>query len=412
MTNPGGITDLLTIALIGMIFILFMLICVYLFLSYMEKRKKDSIKNAYTKSDTSADSTKKTGITAQNYSKQSIIDFMEFNKIEDNMIMQKNGERFLMIVECQGVNYDLMSAEEKAGVEAGFLQFLNTLRFPVQIYTQTRTVNLESSISTYKDRVKQFEDKLNKMKFDYAEMEKSGNYTREQLDKYAFEITKQTNLYEYGKDVIYNTETMSLNKNVLNKQYYVIIPYYSADLGNSKFDKEEIRSYSFSELYTRAQSILRTLASCDVNGKIMSSNELVELLYMAYNRDEAEVYGLQKALKAGYDEMYSTAEDVLEKQMRLLDKQIEEKAIEKANEYIIEAKSEKQKQLEEKEENIEDVIDELAKILIAENRANIGEDVAEIATEKISSETKARKGGASDVKKETNTRARRTKATA
>jgi O-acetyl-ADP-ribose deacetylase (regulator of RNase III) len=60
---------------------------------------------------------------------------------------------------------------------------------------------------------------------------------------------------------------------------------------------------AFSELYTRAQSVVRTLGVCGVNGKVMTSNELVELLYMAYNRDEAEVYGLDKALKAGYDEL-------------------------------------------------------------------------------------------------------------
>lgn len=38
---------------------------------------------------------------------------MEFDKIEDNMIVQKNGKRYLMVVECQGINYDLMSRMEK-----------------------------------------------------------------------------------------------------------------------------------------------------------------------------------------------------------------------------------------------------------------------------------------------------------
>ena len=56
-----------------------------------------------------------------------------------------------MAIECQGVNYDLMSQIEKVSVEEGFQQFLNTLRHPIQIYIQTRTVNLENSISTYKE---------------------------------------------------------------------------------------------------------------------------------------------------------------------------------------------------------------------------------------------------------------------
>ena len=70
--------------------------------------------------------------------KQSIFNFMEFDTVRDNMIIQKNGARYLMVIECQGINYDLMSGVEKTSVEEGFVQFLNTLRHPVQIYIQTR----------------------------------------------------------------------------------------------------------------------------------------------------------------------------------------------------------------------------------------------------------------------------------
>ena len=44
----------------------------------------------------------------KDYIKQSIFDFMEFDTITDNMIVQKNGKRYLMILECQGINFDLM----------------------------------------------------------------------------------------------------------------------------------------------------------------------------------------------------------------------------------------------------------------------------------------------------------------
>lgn len=57
---------------------------------------------------------------------------------------------------------------------------------------------------------------------------------------------------------------MSLNKNVLNQKYYVVIPYYADELGENNFDKKEITSLAFSELYTRAQSIVRTLGVCGV----------------------------------------------------------------------------------------------------------------------------------------------------
>ena len=150
------------------------------------------------------------------------------------------------------------------------------------------------------------------------------------------------------KDIIYSTERMSLNKNVLNQKYYVVIPYYPEELGENNFDKQEITNMAFSELYTRAQSIIRTLGVCGVNGRVLNSNDLVDLLYVAYNRDDAEVYGVDKAIESGYDELYSTAPDVVDKKMRALNEQIERKAFDKANEKVIEAKSEKELAYEKK----------------------------------------------------------------
>ena len=117
-----------------------------------------------------------------------------------------------MVVECQGINYDLMSEIEKNSVEEGFIQFLNTIRYPIQIYIQTRTLNLESSIQKYKENVRQIEENFQKQEMRYKEMKSSNNYTKEQLDKTFYELTKQRNLMEYGKDIIYTTERMSLNK--------------------------------------------------------------------------------------------------------------------------------------------------------------------------------------------------------
>ena len=321
------------------------------------------------------------------YKIESVQNFMEFDTVIDNMISQKDGNRYIMVVECQGINYDLMSEMEKNAVEEGFIQFLNTLRHPVQIYTQTRTINLDGSIQTYREKVKEVEDNLEKQEMEYNRMVRSENYTKEQLDKVYFELTKQRNLYDYGKDIIYNTEKMSLNKNVLNKRYYVVVPYFVEELGETSYDKEEIRNLAFSELYTRAQSIIRTLSVCGINAKVLSSNELVELLYVAYNRDEAEVYGLDKALRAGYDELYSTAPDVVDKQIKELDRQIEEEALEKAKDKVAEARSDKQRALAEKRNNKRDLIDELAQLIIEQNTQFIGEDIAQDAIEKVKGES-------------------------
>lgn len=377
----------LTLILTAVIIVMVILIAILCMVYFMSKRKKKSPQEKIISQNSSTKELPK----AKTFGVESVFDFMEFDKVEDNMIIQKDGNKYIMIVECQGINYDLMSEVEKNAVEEGFIQFLNTIRHPIQIYTQTRTINLEGSIQTYKNKVKEIEDRLTKQEMHYKEMVASQRYSKEQLDKAYYELVKQRNLSEYGKDIIYTTERMSLNKNVLNKKYYIVVPYYPDDLGQNNFDKEEIKNLAFSELYTRSQSILRTLFVCGITGKILTSNELVDLLYVAYNRDESEAYGLDKALKAGYDELYSTAPDVLDKKMREIDRQIEKQAFDKANQKVYEAKSDKQKKLEQKQESMDDLIDQMAKLIIEQNSATIGKDVAQMAKEKIDVEKTLKK---------------------
>lgn len=395
--------NLLTMVLmIVLVIMVILLIALGIVFAYSKINKKEENENKPTSEQNKNSKTKK----FKDYRVGSVLNFMEFDTVVDNMISQKDGKRYIMVVECQGINYDLMSEAEKNGVEDGFVQFLNTLRHPIQIYTQTRTVNLDNSIQTYKEKIKEIEMALEKQEMQYKQMQRAETYTQEQLDKAYFELTKQKNLYEYGKDIIYSTEKMSLNKNVLNKKYYVVVPYYVEELGENDFDKQEQRNLAFSELYTRAQSIIRTLAVCGINAKVMDSNELVELLYVAYNRDEAEVYGLEKALKAGYDELYSTAPDVVDKQMKVLNEQIEQEALELATTKVNEARSEKQKALEEKKANKRDLIAELAQLIIEENTQIIGKDIAEEAISKIDTNEE---GGTEDVKeKAKRTRKRKT----
>jgi len=200
---------------------------------------------------------------------------------------------------------------------------------------------------------------------------------------------------------------MSLNKSILNKKYYIVIPYYMEENNGEKYDKEEIRSMAFSELYTKSQSIIRTLSSCSINGKILTSTELVDLLYVAYNRDESEVFGVDKAMKAGYEELYSTAPDIYEKKIKALDELIRNKAIDLANETIDKVKSKPQKIAEDKEDNLDELIKKMAAMVIEENRRYVGEDIAEEAIEEIE---KSEEGGISneEVKKKT-TRGRKKK---
>ena len=405
--------NMLTVLLGIMIGILCILCVVFLVLKIKSREHKE--KKAIKQQEENIKLKAKT-LTTQNYTKESIFKFMEFDKIDDNMILQKGGKRFLMVIECQGVNYDLMSGLEKNSVEQGFLQFLNTLRYPIQIYVQTRTVNLGSSINTYKERVDNISKEYAAKQMEYNQKIRSGQFTESDLNKEKYELIRQRNLYEYGVDIIRNTERMSLNKNILSKHYYIIIPYYPEEASNGEYQQDEITSLAFSELYTKSQSIISSLSVCGINSKILDSTELAELLYVAYNRDESEIFNLRKAFNAGYEDLYSTAPDVLDKRMKELDIKIEQDAIKKANEtvYDVMEENEKQRRVKQKEDELDRLIDQMAKALIEENKRSVGSDVAEAAIEKIDNDskkrTKEKEGGEEDGKKTKTTRRKSTRA--
>ena len=390
--SSDQLTNILTIILFIMLGILGILVIVYIALRIKEKNRKNK-KNINVQKDTSNKEADTTLKTSGEYTKKSIYSFMKFDAIQDNMIISNNGKKFIMVVECQGVNYDLMSGVEKASTEQGFLQFLNTLRYPIQIYVQTRTVNLGSSIMTYKDKLRQIENRLARRQMDFNSKVNSGQYTREELEKERMAVVRDRNLYEYGVDIINNTERMSLNKNILRKHYYVIFSTTPEEVNNPNFGKEEIRDLAFNELYTKCQSAIGSLAVCGVLGKILNSNELAELLYVAYNRDESEVYGMERALNARYDELYSTAQDVLDRKMQALDEKIEEEAVKKANEVLLHVaeESKKEKEVKRKEEELNDLISQMAKMIIDENEDFVGTEMADKAKGIIDEEDKERR---------------------
>lgn len=381
MLSNDQIASLLIVVVAVMVFIAFALVAVLIILKSKAKRRQEAERRG-------EEATKGKTKVQEMYNMQSIFKFMNFDKIEDNMIVQKKGKRFVMIIKCQGINYDLMSGVEKSSVEQGFIQYLNTLRYPIQIYVQTKTVDLTGSISTYKQKVRDLSNDLAQKEFEYNQKVRSGQYDKETLAKENFEVIKARNLYEYGMDIVNNTERMSLNRNILSKQYYVILSYYPEEASESVYSEDEVRNMAFSELYTRSQSTISLLSVCGINGKILDSIEIADLLYTAYNRDEAEVYDLKKAINAGYDNMYTTAPDVLDKRMRELDKQIELDAIEKANEavYKVKREQEKEREIRRKEQEYKQIVARMAAELLEENKNVLGNETVERAKEEVTKE--------------------------
>ena len=263
---------------------------------------------------------------------------LDFDEVRDDMIIRKNGQQYVMVVQCKGINYDLLSEAEKEAVERGFVEFLNTIRFPIQLYVQTRSLNLRKTIDAYREKVNVIAEEIKSLQKQKVEYERIGN--QKQVDMLNFEIRRNENVLEYGQDISNYIGRMSFNQNVLQQKTYVVVSYFKSELGNiSNYSKDEIINMVFTELYTRTETLIRSLGSAQVSGRILDSEELTELLYIAYNRDEEQIYQLDRALDAQYDALYSTSKDVLQKQRDRIDRQIDDMAVDLASDSLLKADS-------------------------------------------------------------------------
>ena len=380
----------LLISLILVVMVL--LIIIYFYLSRPKKEKPvESI--FYTDSQNPDDA--KNSKKIANYGRfqgvlneQSIMDFMEFDEIVDNMIVRKNKSQYVMILQCNGINYDLMSENEKNAVEAGFVQFLNTLRYPIQLYVQSRTLNLRDIVSEYRDRIKEVKDDIDGLKVKIIEAKNNNN--KPLLEKLEFEKRRKENVLAYGTDITEYVERLNSNKNILQQKTYLVVSYYTSELGEQikNYAKEEIDSICFSELYTRCQNLSSSLASSQVTSRILDSEELAELLYVAYNRDASETYGLERAIEAEYDSLYSTGKDVLLKKQEALDKEISLAAIDLATDSILKADKQKRKEDLEKQRERAEKIKSRAADLVDTYESQLNPRVYEIAKKNIDNSLK------------------------
>ena len=104
---------------------------------------------------------------------------------------------------------------------------------------------------------------------------------------------------------------------------------------------------------------------------------------------------------AGYDELYSTSQDVFEKKIKVLDEEIKDKAIDLANETIMKVKSRPQKIADDKQSKFEELVKKMAEVVINDNKEYLGQDVAESAIEEL--EKMVEEGGKEENEKEKRT---------
>ena len=356
------------IAIIGILSLLVVFIVIRMRLKEKQRIEENSSKIIGEKSNNQI---KKTNlITRDGKEIDSIYKFMEFDSITDNMIIRKNREQFIMVIECKGINYDLLSNDEKSAVELGFISFLNTIRTPIQLYVQTRKLDMRNLLSSYSKRTDAMLEEVRKIDAQIQLARQNGN--EELTKRLLFDRKRKMNIVEYSESIEEYTNKINDSQYMLQQKTYIIVSYYANEIGDTKkYSDLELNDLVFSELFTRTQTIVNALTSSEITGKVLNSEELAELLYVAYNRESSDTYTLKNALDAQYDRLYSTAKDVLETRKQELKKQIETEAMKLATNSI--TKADEQLREERKQKAIE--IKKKAESIMAEYKDDLSKEL-------------------------------------
>lgn len=196
-------------------------------------------------------------------------------EIRDGVVIMNDGS-FRTVVMAKSINFDLMSPEEREGVELGYQGFLNSLYFPIQIFIRSQKVDLRPYL--------------------------------ERLDKIRGEHDNML-LAMLMEDYINYMYNLSVQTNIMDKKFYIVIPYYPvadvqkaitqsknffsglAGLFNTKESHVTINEPELvkakDELRNRIQAVLGGLQQCGVQGLPLDTQELIELYYDTYNPDTA-----------------------------------------------------------------------------------------------------------------------------
>lgn len=198
---------------------------------------------------------------------------LQLSEIRDDMVVMADGT-FRAVIACNSINYDLMSGNERSGVEYAYQNFLNALKYPVQILIRSQRID----VGPYLDNlfaIRQAQDNmlLNVLMDDYMNF----------------------------------VEALSQNANIMDKSFFIVIPYSGFEESQNlvtqskgffgsifapkkntitKIDKPTYEKAK-EEIGRRVESVSAGIRQMGISCRQLNTKQLSELYYNYYNPDTA-----------------------------------------------------------------------------------------------------------------------------
>lgn len=197
-------------------------------------------------------------------------DFVPIKEVRDGIVVLKNnGMR--AVVMASSLNFALKSEDERNSIIYQFQNFLNSLDFPIQIFIQSRKLDIRPYVALLEERYK---DQLN--------------------DLMKIQI----------KEYISFVKNFTENSSIMTKSFFIVVPYdppivssgtqlLSGFLsGGKKSANSKERASNFEEyrmqLDQRVSVVEQGLVRAGIRTVGLGTEEVVELFYKIFNPGDTE----------------------------------------------------------------------------------------------------------------------------
>ncbi len=195
--------------------------------------------------------------------------FVPIDRIRDGIITLKNGELRAILI-TSSLNIALKSDDEQSAILLQFQSLLNSLEFPIQMFAESRRLNIKPYLDLLEDRETHVTEDLLKI----------------QIHEYIGFIKK------------FAEET-----NIMTKHFFIVIPYLPLSVTSSTGvsgmfgfggasggtpAEEEAFDASRIQLEQRISTVVQGLSRFGVRAQKLGTEEAVELFYKLFNPGEQD----------------------------------------------------------------------------------------------------------------------------
>lgn len=202
-------------------------------------------------------------------------DFVPIKDVRNGIMVLNNGDLRMMLM-TSSLNFGLKSADEQAAIIIQFQNFLNSLEFPVQIFIQSKRLDIKPYLKMLEER-----------------------------EKVQLVDAMKIQVHEYISFI----RDFTSHTNIMSKNFFIVVPYTgkvsiggkggNGPLGglfgggstkSKKPTAEELQSFEESriQIEQRVSIVEQGLARCDIRTTRLGTEEITELFYKKFNPGELD----------------------------------------------------------------------------------------------------------------------------